>query len=150
MYCAHHGSVHRVSRSCLCRYGDKTDAELRQSWFGLLHPNTTLRQLYDGVQMSILLYFLYILPYRIGFSITPSAGAAVLDVVIDFLLAVDIFVMFHSCVECSPCLFVARGARCAKHNILARSSRGIAVQCCALAALMPLIRQCSAARAVLY
>ena len=44
--------------------------------------------------MSILLYFLYILPYRLGFNVTPEAGSAVLDMVVDLLLLVDIVLNF--------------------------------------------------------
>lgn len=46
------------------RFGDKSDSELRTVCGGLFHPHTALRQAYDSVQMCILLYFLFILPYR--------------------------------------------------------------------------------------
>ena len=51
---------------------------------------------YDSVQMSILLYFLFILPYRLGFSIEPKGGEVVLDFIIDLLLMLDIFVNMNA------------------------------------------------------
>ena len=69
--------------------------ELRRHWCGLLHPDTGVRQLYDLLQMSILLWFLFILPYRLGFVIEPKGWEILLDIVIDCILGVDILLNFH-------------------------------------------------------
>ena len=53
--------------------------------------------------MSILLYFLFILPYRLGFSIEPKGGEVVLDFVIDLLLMLDIFVNMNAYAALPPC-----------------------------------------------
>ena len=69
--------------------------ELRRHWCGLLHPDTGVRQLYDLLQMSILLWFLFILPYRLGFVVEPKGWEIAFDIVIDCILGVDILLNFH-------------------------------------------------------
>ena len=47
------------------------DHLLRTKWLGLLHPDTPSRRYYNLIHVFILLYFLYVLPKRIAFDITP-------------------------------------------------------------------------------
>lgn len=49
--------------------------------------------------MLILLYFMFILPYRLGFQLEPEGTAAFIDVVIDGVLVFDLFLNFHAYVD---------------------------------------------------
>ena len=74
--------------------GGLTDADYKRVWFGLLHPHATLRRMYNGMHITILLYFLYILPKRLGFGLIPHGVEAEIDVVIDLIIFVDIIINF--------------------------------------------------------
>ena len=74
------------------------EQELRdeQKWFGLLHPKTTNTAIYNQVHLFFLVYMLALLPVRAAFDITPSVDDVDfwLDIVMDLLICVDIFLNF--------------------------------------------------------
>ena len=45
-----------------------TIARLKSEWLGLLHPDTTLRGIYDMMQLFIMLYLAWLLPTRVAFT----------------------------------------------------------------------------------
>jgi hypothetical protein len=43
------------------------EARYRAEWCGVLHPDTTIRGVYDMVQLAIMLYLAWLLPTRFAF-----------------------------------------------------------------------------------
>ena len=77
----------------------KTDEEVidyRKNWFGLLHPHAPLRRAYNMFHIFILLYFLYVLPKRIGFGQVAEGLMVQIDAIIDILVFVDIVINFRA------------------------------------------------------
>lgn len=79
------------------RKEQEEDLRNRRKWCGVLHPETTNSMLYNQLHVWCLIYMAYILPVRTAFMIDPSPGttAFLVDVAIDLLIVVDIFLNFH-------------------------------------------------------
>ena len=73
----------------------KKELLLKKEWFGLLHPDTPIRQLYDAVQLFILLYLFWVLPNRIAFLKSPKGWEALGDVAIDGTVWLDILLSMN-------------------------------------------------------
>ena len=79
-------------------HAELSDMELREQCGGLWHPKARLRMYYNMMHAIILLYFIYTVPKRIAFSPELAVWESTMDVVIDFLITVDVRAM--------PALFV--------------------------------------------
>jgi len=66
------------------------EAMYRAEWFGVLHPDTAVRGVYDMIQLTIMLYLAWLLPTRFAFQ-TGANGAleVAMDLVIDLSVWVD-------------------------------------------------------------
>jgi hypothetical protein len=66
------------------------EAMYRAEWFGVLHPDTAVRGVYDMIQLAIMLYLAWLLPTRFAFQ-TGANGAleVAMDLVIDLSVWVD-------------------------------------------------------------
>jgi hypothetical protein len=73
---------------------DKRD---RSRCGGLLHPDTRASQLYDLMQMIMILYIMIVLPYRIAFEVSVEPGTFVffVDLSVDVALFIDIMLNFR-------------------------------------------------------
>ena len=70
--------------------------QLKRKWGGLLHPDTNISSVYDMIQMGLLVYLLFTLPYNLAFDLMSEAGsfAFYLEVIIDCALGFDMFLNF--------------------------------------------------------
>lgn len=73
-----------------------SDVELRQKCGGLLHPKARPRIYYNMMHAIILMYYIYTVPLRIAFEPELKPWEATLDILIDLLIWVDIFINFVS------------------------------------------------------
>eukprot|EP01047_Picozoa_sp_COSAG01_P028872 COSAG01_NODE_1957_length_8805_cov_22.976344_4_plen_532_part_00 len=74
----------------------EADAMYRSQWGGLLHPDTSVRGVYDMSQLCIMLYLGWLLPVRLAFNKGASGPIEVaLDLIIDASVMVDIFLQMH-------------------------------------------------------
>jgi len=66
------------------------EARYRAEWCGVLHPDTTIRGVYDMVQLAIMLYLAWLLPTRFAFQTGASSALEVaLDLIIDLSVWID-------------------------------------------------------------
>jgi CRP-like cAMP-binding protein len=80
------------------------DLKNRQKWGGILHPETTTSVLYNQMHVVFLLYMAYVLPVRTAFQMDPQPGSNdfAIDVFIDALICIDIFLNFHKYTKDGP------------------------------------------------
>lgn len=69
------------------------DWDMRKKWYGLLHPETGVRAIYDLFQVVVLLFLLFAIPFRIGFAINNNKywSLFILDAFLNLTIVVDIY-----------------------------------------------------------
>eukprot|EP01050_Picozoa_sp_SAG11_P009572 SAG11_NODE_910_length_6585_cov_7.205520_7_plen_413_part_00 len=73
----------------LGKHDDDCDADYRKKWFGILHPDTRPRAIYDFFQLCIMVYLAYLLPIRLAFNKGPSGP---LEVIIDLFIDASVWI----------------------------------------------------------
>ena len=81
----------------------REEERLKNAWCGLLHPDTTIRHIYDLAQLAIMFYLGYQLPLRLAFN-KPATGALeiALTVIIDASVWVDMYMQMNMAYAESP------------------------------------------------
>ena len=72
------------------------EVRLRTKWFGILHPETTVRSCYDALQIIILCYLAWLLPTRLAFSLVATGIEVVTDLLIDMAVWLDMLLHMNS------------------------------------------------------
>jgi hypothetical protein len=77
-------------------YEHQKEMKLKKRWGGLLHPDTQASAIYDMLQMTMLVYLLFTLPYNLAFDIMPKPGTSAfyVELAVDIGLGFDLFLCF--------------------------------------------------------
>lgn len=72
------------------------EQRLKAKWFGMLHPDTGVSNIYDMIQMLLLVYLLFTLPYNLAFDLMaePDTFAFWMEILVDGALAFDMILSF--------------------------------------------------------
>lgn len=84
-------------QSNIYQYNDLRRGALddRLPW-NVIHPDSTFRLTWDVVMLSLVVFFGFMVPYRLGFDIELSPAETIIDMVADVLFLIDIALNFRT------------------------------------------------------